>query len=353
MNARGPRAAACVLALGLTGCGSGDRTAAVLHEARGRPAPVFVFVVDSLRADRTSLHGAERDTTPFLRALAEQSLVFERALAAGGDCAAGYAALVGSGARARADDPSPRRAWLPTAAREQGYVAHALLAPPALAPFADEAAGWSSSKAIPPRPLRPYADAGDLRPHLQHELLRLPPPPFLLYVHLADPDIPWQRHAEHEFDPGYDGTFDGSPAALQPFLARAPSPANRARALDLYDGEVAAVDAWLAAAAKRLQQLGLFEPSWLIVTADHGLELWEPETLGHEGLSGEGVRHVPLLVKPPGGLPAARRIDEEFPLADLLPTLLDALGLAAPADLAGRSWLPWLLQAAPAPPAAR
>lgn len=49
---------------------------------RYSPPNVVMIVMDTARASSTSIHGAERDTTPHLRRLANDSLVFERAWSA-------------------------------------------------------------------------------------------------------------------------------------------------------------------------------------------------------------------------------------------------------------------------------
>ena len=46
-----------------------------------RPPNVVVVLIDTLRADHTSLYGYPRDTTPFLRRLAEGGVLFEQARA--------------------------------------------------------------------------------------------------------------------------------------------------------------------------------------------------------------------------------------------------------------------------------
>lgn len=84
---------------------------------------------------------------------------------------------------------------------------------------------------------------------------------------------------------------------------------------------------------------GLAADSTLIVFhSDHG------EPLNQFGIWGKGVlyrgaTHVPLMVKLPGQH-THRRYGHPVGQVDLLPTLLDALGLQAPAGLPGRSLLP-------------
>lgn len=42
---------------------------------------ILLLVADSLRAENTSLHGYHRDTTPFLDELADESIVYDTAIA--------------------------------------------------------------------------------------------------------------------------------------------------------------------------------------------------------------------------------------------------------------------------------
>ncbi len=118
---------------------------------------------------------------------------------------------------------------------------------------------------------------------------------------------------------------------------------------DLYDGDVAGVDA-------ALQQLvqawngGGHGDGIVAVTSDHGEALGDGHRLGHWGRFGGDVLHVPLVVAAPGRLPAGARVDAPVPLRRLAPTL------AALAALPGEhpdSLLP-LLDGAPAgdPPVA-
>jgi len=62
------------------GCGPVDFT----PPEPSPPVNVIFIMVDTLRADHTSVHGYHRSTTPFLEQLAERSVVFERARAQAG-----------------------------------------------------------------------------------------------------------------------------------------------------------------------------------------------------------------------------------------------------------------------------
>ena len=66
----------CPLLLG--GCGGG----AVLADDEGPPPSVILISLDTCRADHMSVYGYDRETTPFLEQLAEESAVYDHAIAA-------------------------------------------------------------------------------------------------------------------------------------------------------------------------------------------------------------------------------------------------------------------------------
>ncbi len=106
-----------------------------------------------------------------------------------------------------------------------------------------------------------------------------------------------------------------------------------------YAGEIRATD---EAARDAMEMLGDDDRTILVVVADHGEELFERGNIGHRGTQSlyQELLHVPLIVRLPGGRGAGRVIDEPVSLVDIMPTILDLLGLDVPPDLAGRSLVP-------------
>jgi arylsulfatase A-like enzyme len=102
-----------------------------------------------------------------------------------------------------------------------------------------------------------------------------------------------------------------------------------------YDAEIAYMDRHVA----RLVETVLREDprTLVIITADHGESLGEHGEAWHNRHVYEATNHVPLLMLWPGRIEAGRREALEVGLADVLPTILDLFGLAAPARLDGRS----------------
>jgi arylsulfatase A-like enzyme len=95
-----------------------------------------------------------------------------------------------------------------------------------------------------------------------------------------------------------------------------------------------------------LGELDLLADTLLIVTSDHGEELFEHGRPIHQQPYQE-VAQVPLVVHGPG-IPAGARVAAWTELVDLMPTVLDALGLPIPPHVQGESLLPLLRGERPA-----
>jgi hypothetical protein len=120
----------------------------------------------------------------------------------------------------------------------------------------------------------------------------------------------------------------------------------------LYDGSIRAVDAELGLIFDQLKVQKLWDQTLIVVTADHGEDLFERDHLqGHgEHLRGENVLKVPVLMKLPKRLvPVVKDLNFTTRSIDIGATVLAAVGLAKPVG-EGVDLLPWMTSAAgPAP----
>lgn len=114
---------------------------------------------------------------------------------------------------------------------------------------------------------------------------------------------------------------------------------------DLYDGAVRFFDDHVGQVLASLKQNGLDENTIVIITSDHGDDLFEPNTTFSHGLSfngGDQTNHVPLIIHVPGGKYPAKRVDRLVRTIDLAPTLLELLGLPPEPRFEGQSLVPYL-----------
>ena len=135
--------------------------------------------------------------------------------------------------------------------------------------------------------------------------------PWFVWVHLYDPHEPY--------------------AAPEPFASR--------YGADPYAGEVAYADAALGTFFERLRAAGALEHTLVVITSDHGESLGEHGERTHGLFAYDATLRVPLVVWAP---PTIRPIVVTSParLVDIMPTVLDLVGVGAPARLDGRSARP-------------
>ncbi len=124
---------------------------------------------------------------------------------------------------------------------------------------------------------------------------------------------------------------------------RPPEPYATTWAADPYAGEVAWVDAQVGELLAGLEKLGALEDTWVVAVADHGESLGEHGEATHGVLLYEAVTRVPLLVRPPTGTRWVPKdgavVDQPTSLVDVMPTVLAALDVPAPAGLDGQNLL--------------
>ena len=165
-----------------------------------------------------------------------------------------------------------------------------------------------------------------------------------LWIDSFDPHEPWDPPPR--FDSYTDPKYKG-PRLILPMGGQASewaTPEEVSYIRGLYAGEVSFVDHWLGFLFKELEDLGYYDDSVIVLLADHGHPLADHGKFlkGTDRLYNELLK-VPFMVRLPGG-EGARRTDAIVQFPDLLPTILDLLGLRRETlSMHGRSFLPVLL----------
>jgi hypothetical protein len=164
--------------------------------------------------------------------------------------------------------------------------------------------------------------------------------PFFITVFYSTPHFPYATPGPHHGrfrQPGYSGRFRYAKAdTLDPNEVMSEADISQVRAL--YDGAVYATDVGVGYILDALQRSEQRERTIVVITADHGEELYEyGRSQGHgDHLQGEEALRVPLVIFDPTR-PRAQRYDSPVSLVDLAPTLLELTGVGALEAPDGRS----------------
>jgi arylsulfatase A-like enzyme len=110
-----------------------------------------------------------------------------------------------------------------------------------------------------------------------------------------------------------------------------------------YDGEIRYADRELGALVGALEAQGALADALVLFVADHGEEFGEHgQFLGHGNNVFEPCARVPFVLRLPDGAGAGARVRAPVSLVDVLPTVLEAIGLDARIEPQGSSVLRWL-----------
>lgn len=108
-----------------------------------------------------------------------------------------------------------------------------------------------------------------------------------------------------------------------------------------YDRRIEACDKALDWFFKKLKGLGRFDDMLIVFTSDHGENFYEHGYLGHFQFFKENA-DVPLFIRLPKAKAGGTSIDLPVGLVDLMPTMLDLMGIEGPGFMQGRSLAPAL-----------
>ncbi|MFH1679835.1 MAG: sulfatase [Candidatus Eisenbacteria bacterium] len=314
---------------------------------RGMPN-VFLLVTDATRADHLSVNGYERDTTPFLREMSDECVVFRNMLSQGSHTIVTTPCILAScypsehGMVDYHNVLSPHFTLISEYLQDKGYKTYGYATNPHLGrhngfvqgfDVYEHDPGWAHTPAemVNERLLK-WIDGEEGRPVFG----------YLFYI---DPHNPYVSPPSFQrlFDPEWPGEpitdwYQGP--------NNKPDPRTLFHLLAQYDGTIAYWDQELRDLVDSLRARKVFQNALLLYTADHGEEFWEHGNWGHNRTLFEESIHIPLVISFP--LPirfpplkrTSRYVDGVASSVDIVPTILDYLRMKPDPNVRGRSLLP-------------
>jgi len=309
-----------LLLVGALGCSGG-----------GEPGPegfdVLLVTLDTTRRDRLGFHGKEGAGTPVLDRLAEEGVVFERAIAHAPITLPTHASIMTGtyppfhGVRGNGFYRLPEaRVTLAEMLSEAGYATGAVIAARVLDRRFGLAQGFSVFDDSPDEMSRGNAfsdytrDAAAVTDAAIGVLDHLEASdPFFLWVHYFDPHAPYAP--PEDLGARYPSTEEGR-----------------------YQAEIANVDRELGRLLADLERRGRLDRTLIVVTADHGEGLYDPHGERTHGIFVyRDTTDIPLLFHAPGAIAGGVRRSRIVGQVDIAPTILDLLGRPEGDEMQGES----------------
>lgn len=293
------------------------------------PAPhpnVVVIVIDTLRADHLPCYGYDKNTAPFLSELAEKNLVFENTFAVTSWTAPSTASIftslypfqhgvvtgyfAGKGFDNTLNRIPDTVTTLPELMKANGYKTYGLSNNINIG----KAIGFDRGFDYFVRFL--YKNEPKMNRKLTAWAEKIKQQKkYFLYLHYNDPHSPY-----HDRKPWYEK-----------------KETHKEDMISRYDSEISYVDQKIK---KMYELFGWDKNTVLIITADHGEELWDRGKIGHGySLYTEAVK-VPLIIVLPPEYRTQKRLNSTASNIDIMPTLRSFLRFKANPVDAGKNLMP-------------
>ncbi len=320
---------------------------------------VLLVTIDTLRADHLECYGYPKKTSPTLAKLARESVVFDWCFAPTMPTTPSFTSIFtsvdayGHEIVNVAGDVALNRKFktLAQLLRRQGFFTAAVDSKqkPWFAWGYDRHVVHPSGLDREKRVKRSMEAVNECAWPLLEELPKRRP--WFLWLHPWDPHTPYwpPKRFERLFYEGDEKdpnnlsltpchAFEGFANAYRGWFP--PEVTDIKYIVNLYDGMIRYNSVHLAKTFRRMQDLGLWDDTLVIVMSDHG-EILDKHTgqFDHHGLY-EGNIRIPLIIKFPGGEFGGSRVSALTSNVDVAPTIFDVLGLRQPRQFEGRSLRP-------------
>ncbi len=348
------RAALVLLALAWS-CG-GPKSAPAPPTGAGTRLNVLLITIDTLRADHLGVYGYTRKTSPRIDALARGGALFEQAYTYWPKTRGSFVALM-TGKRASQTGYGKAHPMLlgmnPTLAsvlKAAGYRTQATVDNPNVARAFGYDQGFDAyretweEKALATEMDRTRAITEDGVRFLAEAKPRAP---FLLWLHYVNPHAPYTPPPP--FDAAFRDEASKGGAGVKPVQGFhggvpkqwfVPGEDRLGYYVAQYDGEIATVDQEVGKVLDALAASAVAGETLVVLTSDHGESLGEHDYFFDHGENlFDPSLAIPLVLAGPG-VQAGHRSPLFATTLDLVPTILDAVKVSYPPNLAGESLWP-------------
>ncbi|MFH0845694.1 MAG: VanZ family protein [Pseudomonadota bacterium] len=323
------------------------------HTYRKPPLNVILLTVDTFRPDHLGCYGYGRDTTPFLDRLARKGVIFKNVIASAPWTSPGLISIFTGlypsehGVQARGQNLLSSTPTLFKIGKQHGYKI------PNISYLAD--IDNFANLGLDPKEPRYFQEAEEPGDELLRWLDDHHGDRFLTWYHYRFLHLPYKPmegynlYLTEDMKECLESIANQTvqkesviPRGTVTFTAR-----DRETVVALYDGQLRELDHFLRRLVERMARWKLHKNTLLVITADHGEELFEHGFIGHASTAinatlYDEVLKIPLILYGPSAFKGGRVVKDQIRQIDIMPTILNIAGLPVPDSIGGQSLMPWI-----------
>ena len=319
------------------------------------PKYVLFWMIDTLRADHLPFYNEDTNVeAPALSKLVDEGAMFQVAYVQGNESKVSHASLFSAMYPSRhrvlaRGNLKPHHEIMPEAMKKLGYKTGAHISNGYISEPWGFAQGWDHFV----NNLRDgwRIDGMSMAGHAIDWAKKNKDESFFLYVGTIDPHVTYRRHEDiigkYDEDASYTGRYrkycSGEDLGKIKGGGLSVNERDRLRIKNLYKNEITFNDQAFAKVRAAFEEMGIWDETMVVITADHGDEFWEHGSVGHGHNVHQELVHVPLLMYYKPLISAGTVVHSGADVLDVYPTLVDVAGGERPEGLQGRSLVPELL----------
>lgn len=324
---------------------------------------VILIIIDALRPDHLGCYGYKRDTSPNIDNLAKEEALFTQAISQGSYTPPSFFSILTS------TYPNTHRVYtfgvplskkiktLPEILKAKGYYLGLISGRGSMAEFHFSELEREFDTFYPPA--KKYISANEVTENAIQWLRLNSKKNFFLWLYYIDTHTPYTKPCPYnklyindkfikdgnkripiadESKPLCDGY------GAIPRITAVKDKTDTNFYIALYDGEIRYVDEQIGMVLAELKRLNLYDNTLILITSDHGEGMGEHNYyFVHAYSLYDELLKVPLIIAGSNIIPRGKIIDSQVQLIDIMPTILDILGVERPKNIEGVSLLPLIL----------
>ena len=321
------------------------------YKHRRPPLNVILLTVDTFRPDHLGCYGYKRNTTPFLDTIARKGVTFKSVISSCPWTSPGMMSIFTGlypsvhGVQARGNSLLPGTTTIFEVFKRHGFRAPNIS-------YLTNIPNFGNLGLDPKEPIY-FKEASEPGEELLRWLDEHHSSRFIVWYHYRFLHLPFNPKDQYNI---YltermkrflksRGVKIVQKETVIPHGSISFTPEERETIIALYDGQLRGLDHFIKKLYERMTRWKLHRNTLLVITADHGEELFEHGFIGHASTAihatmYDEVLKIPLVFYAPSRLTGGLILKGQARQVDIMPTIQDIVGFPIPKSIHGVSLLP-------------